>query len=175
MSILFEVYKKKILQNVSEYSKVEAIANSLKNYFNNTTTQERIKLTHKFLAKSGEIQDIIIDEAKRLGFETEKKRLFKNYKTAALRPDYYLKLSETTGILMEVERGKTVVNNMDLLDIWKCHICEYANYLFLIVPQHRHSGSGKMNATFEKVTKRVDSFFIERNYINVDAVFLFGY
>ena len=45
---------------------------------------------------------------------------------------------------MEVERGKTVLNNMDLLDVWKCHICESANYLFLIVPQMRHDGAGKL-------------------------------
>ena len=25
---------------------------------------------------------------------------------------------------MEVEREKTTINNMDLLDVWKCHICE---------------------------------------------------
>ena len=35
---------------------------------------------------------------------------------------------------MEVERGKTTTNNMDLLDIYKCHICEEANHLFLFVP-----------------------------------------
>jgi len=39
-----------------------------------------------------------------------------------LRPDYFLKLDDT-GILLEVERGKTTINNMDLLDFWKCHLC----------------------------------------------------
>ena len=39
-----------------------------------------------------------------------------------------------TGIILEVERGKTTINNMDLLDFWKCHICAHADYLFLMVP-----------------------------------------
>ena len=51
-----------------------------------------------------------------------------------LRPDYYRPL-ETSGILLEVERGKTTTNNMDLLDFWKCHLCRHADYLFLMVPQ----------------------------------------
>ena len=40
-----------------------------------------------------------------------------------------------TGIILEVERGKTTINNMDLLDFWKCHICAHADYLFLMVPR----------------------------------------
>ena len=46
---------------------------------------------------------------------------------------YYLDLDET-GIILEVERGKTTINNMDLLDFWKCHICVHAHYLILVVP-----------------------------------------
>ena len=76
---------------------------------------------------------------------------------------------------MEVERGKTVLNNMDLLDVWKCHICESANYLFLIVPQMRHDGAGKLWPTYPNVVKRLQSFFVKNNYINIDAIFIFGY
>jgi hypothetical protein len=39
-----------------------------------------------------------------------------------------------TGIILEVERGKTTINNMDLLEFWKCHICAHADFLFLMVP-----------------------------------------
>ena len=39
-----------------------------------------------------------------------------------------------SGIILEVERGKTTINNMDLLDFWKCHICSYAHGLYLLVP-----------------------------------------
>ena len=31
--------------------------------------------------------------------------------------------------MAEVERGKTTINNMDLLDSWKCHIYQDASYL----------------------------------------------
>jgi hypothetical protein len=30
--------------------------------------------------------------------------------------------------------GKALANNMDLLDLWKCHICREAHHLFLVVP-----------------------------------------
>jgi len=92
-----------------------------------------------------------------------------------LRPDYYYKLGINKGILIEVERGKTLTNNMDLLDIWKCHICKEANFLFLIVPQIRQTNKGGETVTFNNVVKRLESFFEKDSYINVDAVFLFGY
>ena len=95
-----------------------------------------------------------------------KKGLFKDYKTRALRPDYFKKLSNG-GILMEVERGKTITNNMDLLDLWKCHICEEANHLFLIVPL----AVSRTPNIYNYVGNRVDSFFKEKNYINVDSQF----
>ena len=76
---------------------------------------------------------------------------------------------------MEVERGKTTNNNMDLLDVWKCHICEEANYLFLLIPNVRQNGKGGKTQTFSPVVKRLHSFFIKENYINVNAIFIFGY
>ena len=45
-----------------------------------------------------------IEFCKDLGFESEKKRLFKHYN---LRPDYYKK-TDDGGIILEVERGRTV-------------------------------------------------------------------
>ena len=67
-----------------------------------------------------------------LGFVSESKGLFATTRQAL----FVLTTSDrsTTGILLEVERGKTTINNMDLLDFWKCHLCEHANYLFLMVP-----------------------------------------
>src|SRR5690348_4492686 len=83
---------------------------------------------------SSEIQSIFSPLAKRIGFVDESKGLFANYANPAVRPDFYLPL-KGSGILMEVERGKTTINNMDFLDFWKCHLCEHANYLLLAVPQ----------------------------------------
>ena len=78
--------------------------------------------------------------------------------------------------LLEVERGKTTINNMDLLDVWKCHSCRHANYLFLFVPrelrQNEHTAPRREFAT---VAKRLGTFFEPRNYTNVYALWLFGY
>jgi hypothetical protein len=75
-----------------------------------------------------EMQEIILPCAKDLGFESEARGKFKDYECKDLRPDYF---HSEAGILPEVERGKTRMNNKDLLDMWKCHICEDAKYLFL--------------------------------------------
>jgi hypothetical protein len=64
---------------------------------------------------------------------------------------------------------------MDLLDLWKCHICEHASYLFLIVPQERPSQNGSIMWHFKSAQKRLATFFEPKNHVNVDAVFLFGY
>ncbi len=112
---------------------------------------------------------------KELGFMSEKKGLFSNYATKQLRPDYFLDLGSNKGILIEVERGKTIANNMDLLDLWKCHICSKANILFLVIPQIRQTAKGTPNTIFDTVERRIKSFFETQNYTNVDAVFLFGY
>lgn len=101
--------------------------------------------------------------------------MFSKYKTSGLRPDYFKKVNET-GILFEVERGKTIHNNMDMLDLWKCHICEEADYLFLLVPTGlKQNPQARAQNTFKSVCKRLETFFIEGNYVNVKAVFIFGY
>jgi hypothetical protein len=134
----------------------------------------KISETHQVNATSHKIQDIFIDKCLELGFSSEKKGLFDNYKTSQLRPDYYKPINNT-GIIMEVERGKTITNNMDLLDVWKCHICKEADYLLLIVPIIRQTNSGSSTKTFDPVINRIDSFFMEENYINVKGCFIIGY
>ena len=110
-----------------------------------------------------------------LGFVSESKGLFAPYETSALRPDYFRPLDDT-GILLEVERGKTTINNMDLLDFWKCHLCEHANYLFLMVPTElRQNPSMPPRREYVTVVKRLSSFFVPRNYTNVRGLFVFGY
>ena len=76
---------------------------------------------------------------------------------------------------MEVERGKTTTNNMDLLDIWKCHICDKADYLLLIVPVIRQTNNGRSTKIYEHVLKRIGSFFTDENYVNVKGCFVIGY
>jgi hypothetical protein len=65
-----------------------------------------------------------------MGFTSEKKGLFSNVKSTGIRPDVFRKTSSDGGILMEVERGKTISNNMDLLDVWKTPLCAEAKICF---------------------------------------------
>jgi len=94
---------------------------------------------------------------------------------SALRPDYFMPVGDT-GIILEVERGKTTINNMDLLDFWKCHICTQAHYLFLLVPTAlRQNLTMPARNEFVAVSKRLATFFEPSNYTNVRGLFLFGY
>lgn len=109
------------------------------------------------------------------GFRSEAKGLFADYHTRSLRPDFY-RATGDTGILLEVERGKTVDNNMDLLDFWKAHICLDADYLFLLVPtEYRSNATRPARNLFRAVHGRLSSFFQRGNYTNVAGLFLFGY
>jgi hypothetical protein len=177
MEIKQVIFKKNSCVNSLEYQEVVEIANNLISYMNSEEIQKKIESKHITHAKSSEIQEVILPKALELGFTSEKTKLFESYQNSGLRPDYYKKIdgSHGSGILMEVERGKTTINNMDLLDIWKCHICNEANYLFLIIPQYRMTGKGKNTPVFPIVEKRISSFFIENNYLNIDAIFLIGY
>jgi hypothetical protein len=92
-----------------------------------------------------------------------------------LHPDYYKPLAKG-GILFEVERGKTIANNMDLLDVWKTHICREANHLFLLVPNIRVSRNKNVAKNFPSVKNRIETFFNENiSAIDVDSVYLFRY
>jgi len=75
-----------------------------------------------------------------------------------------------------VERGKTIANNMDLLDVWKTHICRDANHLFLLVPSIRETEKGVDQKIFNTVQNRVGTFFQDGvKAIDVESVHIFGY
>ena len=78
------------------------------------------------------------------------------------------------GILLEIERGKTVTNNMDLLDLWKCHICRHADHLFLVVPALVQRTRG-IEHVFPRVITRLQTFFLPGNQTNVRSLAVFGY
>ena len=162
--------KKKI--NKTELKEVFKIAKELENYLNQKEIIDQITKINVKGVHSQKIQKIITDYAEpKLGFSSEKEKLFEKYESKKLRPDFYKKVGKT-GILMEVEKGKTVTNNMDLLDLWKCHICSEANHLFLIVPI-RDEAKG-LNI-FDTVCKRMSSFFVKENYLNINSLVIFGY
>jgi hypothetical protein len=123
---------------------------------------------------SAQVQDAFLPFATELGFTSEAKGLFLEYENK-LRPDYFRSVG-ASGILLEVERGKTTTNNMDLLDFWKCHLCRHADYLFLMVPQAlKHNDSMTPKREYNSVVKRLETFFRPGNTTNVRAVHIFGY
>lgn len=126
---------------------------------------------------SKKVQDTFMQFANSLGFKDESAGLFKEYETKSLRPDYYKEV-HTTGILLEVERGKTTQNNMDFIDFWKCHICKSANYLFLMVPKELRQNNdinSSVSKEYSRVLKRMKPFFEVGNETNVWGLHVFGY
>jgi hypothetical protein len=137
--------------------------------------KDAIAEVHKFGASSHTVQKSILDQMESLGFVSEKKGLFASYKVSGIRPDYFKSLIGG-GILFEVERGKTIANNMDLLDVWKTHLCSEAKHLFLMVPNIRVTEKGGYQKIFNTVANRIETFFLkESKPINVDSVHIFGY
>jgi hypothetical protein len=174
MPIEHAFLRKKEMRSLATFTEVEKLAYRFLELLCRPEIEQEIANVHQIGASSARVQAIILPGAESLGFTNEKKGLFRNYAVPALRPDYYAKVGDS-GVLLEVERGKTTTNNMDLLDLWKCHICEHAEYLFLLVPQARPSKSGTVMRHFKQSKNRLGTFFIPKNYVNVEAVFLFGY
>jgi hypothetical protein len=157
-----------------EHDEVLAIAEALFEHLTAAEVSAAILQANQPGRSSAEVQSVFLEQARELGFQDESKGLFRDYESA-LRPDYYLPL-DGTGIILEVERGKTTINNMDLLDFWKCHICAHADYLFLLVPAElRQNETMSPRREFATVKRRLATFFEDRNFTNVRGLVLFGY
>jgi hypothetical protein len=173
----FHAFVQNQWNGTDEWKQVTQNAFEFINFLNTDEVIAQIKIANQPSSKSSKVQDVLLNKALELGFVNESKGLFSDYKNHRLRPDYFLKLPNNTGILMEVERGKTNQNNMDFLDFWKCHICKHAHYLFLIVPfeLRQNSGNKVSGRPFETVIKHIEPLFITENYTNVRGVFVIGY
>ncbi len=159
----------------SEWREVLRLADSLVAHLEEPEVAEQLSEANQPGQSSARVQEVFLGEARRLGFVDESKGLFESYTSSALRPDYYCPVG-STGAILEVERGKTTINNMDLLDFWKCHICEHASYLFLMVPKElRQNPTMSPRREFATVSKRLVSFFVPGNYTNVYGLVLMGY
>jgi hypothetical protein len=157
------------------FLQVQALAHRLHRLMNQPEVALAIQAANQPGTSSGRVQDVLLGHLQGLGFSSEVKGLFSRYATSQLRPDYYLRVGDT-GILLEIERGKTTINNMDILDFWKCHLCAEAHHLFLMVPQALvQNGTMRPRNEFESVRKRLSTFFEPQNYTNVISLFLFGY
>lgn len=157
-----------------EFRRVTGIAERLLDHLNTARVLELIRLANAPRTPSYRIQSAFLEFARELGFKDESRGLFAAY-DSAVRPDYFLELGDT-GIILEVERGKTVRNNMDFLDFWKCHVCDKAHYLFLLVPRSlQHNPEMRPVNEYAQVCRRLRTFFTSRNYTNVRGLFVFGY
>ena len=168
-------FVQKDVKKTEIYKEVDKTSDLLFNYLNKPNISKSIDELNSPGNSSKKIQDTFIDFAEnKLNFTSEKKGLFNDYLTPAIRPDYY-KPIQNDGIIIEVERGKTLMNNMDLLDFWKCHICHTANHLFLLVPTKLVQNQNSSIQCYDKVVKRLSPFFKKNNYTNVHSLTIYGY
>ena len=174
-AIEFHSFQRRQTPEISHYEHVLSNALSLKGMLEEEAVSAAIELAHTFGASSHRIQEAITPCLESLGFASEKKGLFSDIKVPGIRPDFYKEIPGG-GIIVEVERGKTIANNMDLLDVWKTHICPSANHLFLLVPQIRVTKAGTRQKIYLTVLNRVGAFFAETtDPIDVESVHVFGY
>ena len=160
----------------SNFEEVQRIGNSLFEFLSSDTAEIAFYKANRPGTSSAIVQNVFIEEAESLGFKSEKKGLFSDIPTSNLRPDYYMPLGDNDGIIIEVERGKTLMNNMDMLDMWKCHLCSSASHLFLFVPNElSHNKNTKPYDCFTRCIDRLSPFFVSANYTNVKSLWIFGY
>lgn len=158
----------------SEHSEVMELSDRLLAHLNTDSARSLMVAANMPGLSSAEVQASFLPFALETGFSSEAKGLFDDYENR-LRPDYFCRLG-SNGVLLEVERGKTTTNNMDLLDLWKTHLCRHADYLFLMVPQAlRHNETMRPKKEYQSVIKRLSTFFIAGNETNVRAAHVFGY
>jgi hypothetical protein len=162
-------------ESSEEWTKVRSVANQLESHLKTKMIRDRVAEANQPGVSSSAVQSILLEHATRIGFRDEARGLFKNYTNKGLRPDYYLEIGES-GIILEIERGKTNQNNMDFLDFWKCHICEHAHYLFLMVPRElKQNSGGSVSRPYEVTRSHLAALFEPRNYTNVRGLVLYGY
>jgi len=171
----YRVFLRPGLSDSQNLKETLEVSSQVREILMNQKVKDSIAEVHKFGASSHTVQKSILDQVEPLGFVSEKKGLFAAYKVSGIRPDYFKSLAGG-GILFEVERGKTIANNMDLLDVWKTHLCSEAKHLFLMVPNIRVTEKGGSQKIFNTVENRIETFFLDENKpIDVNSVHIFGY
>lgn len=175
MAVEMEKFVQEPYRASAEWQDVDKVAELLLAELNREDIYQLIVEANRPKGSSAQVQAAFRVAATALGFQSEKKGLFAE-SIRGLRPDYFMAIGATDGILLEVERGKTTTNNMDLLDFWKCHLCAKAHYLFLLVPKElKHNDGMSPKREFQAVKRRLEPFFKERNHTNVRGLVVFGY
>jgi hypothetical protein len=161
---------------IAEMVVVDQLAEQLDRHLQ--ASDERIGVAHVHGAQSGAIQSIVSDLLQaQLGFGEEVVLTPEDGFVTGARPDFFYRLSQSRGILAEVERGGTVNNNHDLKDLWKAHIAPDAQHLFLIVPNANWTATGTVRERpFIRVSNRLAAFFGDpRREIDVVSLHVFSY
>lgn len=159
----------------AEVPTVRAIAESLAAALARPEATAALSAIPPIGGTSHAVDAIVAPIARSLGFTSQRRDLFAAYPTR-LRPDWYRPLSDArdAGILLEIERGKALTNNMDLLDLWKCHICHAAHHLLLVVPfQVRRTSTTEQ--VYTRVATRLRTFVEPHNRVNVTTIGVIGY
>lgn len=155
-----------------ETDEVRGVADALRRAIDTPATVSALAEIPDIGGSSHTVDAIVTPIASQHGFVSQRKDLFAEYPTR-LRPDWYRPVGDS-GIILEIERGKTLTNNMDLLDLWKCHICREAHHLFLVVPMRVVRNYGTENV-YSRVAARMQTFVMPENQVNVASIAVFGY
>lgn len=137
-----------------------------------------INQAHVVNAQSAAIQAIVAEVlTDELGFGQEVVLTPQDGIVTRARPDFVFQLSPGRGVMAEVERGGTVNNNHDLKDMWKAHIAQDIQHLFLVVPNSNWKGTGgARERPYPRVLNRVGAFFgSPRREVDVLSAHVFGY
>lgn len=159
-----------------ELRKVDSIASSLIDFMRE---QERaFAQGHVHGAGSSVIQALVgMHLMGQPGFVSESIVLTGPSISVKPRADFYGSLGPDRGIVVEVERGGTTTNNHDLKDLWKTHLAENAQHLFLVVPQVNFRGDGsERERPYAAVVRRLAAFFgDDRREVDVLSLHILGY
>ncbi len=143
---------------------------AIDNFISEIESSEEFLQANLLGASSSKVQELLTPTLRQLGFESERRA---KSLSAEYRPDF-TKYLDQTAILVEIERGKTLDNNMDMLDLWKTHVHPLANHLILIVPIW-YQTSKSARSTFHSVCRRMEPFFVPGNFTNVHSLHVIGY
>jgi hypothetical protein len=167
----YKVLKRESVEFEESFKTAKKIAEKLRAFLDQKEIYKEIVRKDVPGAHGKAIENIIRPFLSELGFTYQKELYSEEDPECRVRPDFLL---DQEKIMLEVERGKTRMNNADLLDMWKCH-WNPTKYLFLVIPKMRRSGNGDVKPQFHLTEKILGRFFEKNNYVNVDAVFLFRY
>jgi hypothetical protein len=158
-----------------EADEVAAIAAGLDRFLDERSAD--IDAAHVFSAGSKLIQNVVAEYLEPLGFESEYRVSGPGMYAGGARADFYGRLSEGRGVLVEVERGGVHTNNHDLKDLWKAHLSPEVQHLFLIVPMANWRTDGTARERpFQRMPSRFQAFFSDPDrWVDLVSLHVFGY